>query len=478
MPKIAFINPIGFGTMSEQGAHIGLAYIAASCQQAGHDVRVIALNNVKNPDENVVISDLACWGADIIGFTVNSFSVAHAIQMASKIRLAMPKTKIIAGGIHPTVSLKRFLNENHLLFDVIVLGEGDFTILEVIDCMDMNKPLSIVHGIAFIKDNDVFITPPRKRIKEIDKLPFPAYSLFEPNLPLNEYYPMITSRGCPYDCIFCISKTFWNRRFCARSSENVLEEIRWAKEKYGFQELRIFDDNFTQDKERAIKICKGIVDIGFNIKLTLVNGIRADSVDEELAIWLKQAGLHYLMIGVEDGNKETFQKINKGETLDDISNAIKIFRNIGIKVEATMVIGLPGTTYKTTINSLKFLQEHSINGHWIIAVPFKGTQLYNYATEEGQLLLDVEAGFNMSMVNYPPLIAFDTPEFKREERLKAFEMVNIASENYHFLVRPEETLQDAGERILKIIEKLEPEKREYHCKRINEIFGGVINAIA
>jgi anaerobic magnesium-protoporphyrin IX monomethyl ester cyclase len=170
--KIAFINPRGFGTISEQGPHIGLAYLAASCQQSGHDVRVLALNNVENPDEDAVISDLACWGADIIGFTVTSFCVAHAIQMASKVRLAIPKAKIIAGGIHPTMSLKRFLNENHLLFDVIVLGEGDLTILEVIDCMDMNKPLSKVHGIAFIKDNDVLITPPKKN-KKIDKLPFP-----------------------------------------------------------------------------------------------------------------------------------------------------------------------------------------------------------------------------------------------------------------------------------------------------------------
>jgi radical SAM superfamily enzyme YgiQ (UPF0313 family) len=141
---------------------------------------------------------------------------------------------------------------------------------------------------------------------------------------------------------FCISKTFESRILC-RSSENVLRGN--AKRKYDFQELRIFDDNFTQDKERAIKICKGIVDIGFNIKLALVNGIRADSVDEELAIWLKRAGLHYLMIGVEDGNKETFQKLIR-ESLDDISNAIKIFRKIGINVEATMVIGLPGATYK------------------------------------------------------------------------------------------------------------------------------------
>ena len=165
MAKIAFINPAGFGTISERGPHIGLAYLAASCRQYGCEVRVIALNNIEKPDENSIISDLACWGAEFIGFTVTSFSVDCTIQLASKIRQAIPKVKIIAGGIHPTICLDRFLKENQSLFDVIVLGEGDFTILEVIDCMDTNKPLSQISGIAFIKENNVLMTPPKKRIR-------------------------------------------------------------------------------------------------------------------------------------------------------------------------------------------------------------------------------------------------------------------------------------------------------------------------
>ena len=470
MSKVALINPRGFGSISERGTHFGLGYLASACRVLGHEVRVFAFDNMSPAEETCFHKTLIDWKPLVVGMTIHSFNLAAARDLATHLRRAIDNVCIIAGGVHASTCDERFLRDMGGLFDAVCIGEGEITLPEVIACREKGESLESVKGLTLFCDGRIIRTASRQVIEDIDQLPFPDYEAFEPAVSLKERYPIVTSRGCPYGCVFCVSKTFWNRRLRARSPGNVLEELRDAKERHGFRELQIYDDNFTFNKERAIEICRAIADERLCDELSLMNGIRADSVDEELAQWLVRAGLKYLMIGVEDGNEDTFRLLQKGETHAQITNAVQIFKKLGIRVEATMVIGLPETTFDTTMRSMEFLKRHDLHGHWIVAVPFWGTELYDYAESRGRLLMDPRAGFSQGMVNFPPLIAFDTPEFPAEERLRAFETVNCMSENYHFLAGPNEDLRLAAERISRRAAELDPENIQRHRRRIREVF--------
>lgn len=470
MSKVALINPRGFGSISERGTHFGLGYLASVCRVHGHEVRVFAFDNMSAVEEASFYTAISNWQPLVVGMTIHSFNLSAAKDLAAQLRRTVDNVCIIAGGVHASSCAESFLRDMGGLFDAVCIGEGELTFPEIIACCEQGEFLESVQGLTLLRAGRIIKTAARQVIEQIDQLPFPDYAAFEPPVSLQERYPIVTSRGCPYGCIFCVSKTFWKRNLRARSPANVVAELRYAKDRYGFHELQIYDDNFTFDKERAIEICRAIVDEKLCVELSLMNGIRADSVDEELAEWLIRAGLKYLMIGVEDGNEATFNLLHKGETLDQITNAIQIFRKLGVCVEATMVIGLPETTFATTMRSLEFLKERDLQGHWIVAVPFWGTELYEYAHSHGRLLLDPRNGFAQSMVNYPPLIAFDTPEFTAEERLLAFETVNCMSENYHFLAGSNEELPRAAERISRRAAKIDPENAERHRRRIREVF--------
>lgn len=466
--KIALANPVGFRSLSEAGPHLGLAYLGGACSEAGHAVRVFDLNHPLSPGEDEAARTIAEWTPRIVGLTVTSFNVQAAHRFGVLLRRMLPDAFMLAGGVHPTLAPEHFLSSGNRAFDCVAIGEGEVTLVELAACLEGGGDPEEVPGLAFLDADGFRLTPPRA-LACVDALAAPDFDVFEPQPDLESWYPIVTSRGCPHACAFCVSKTFWKQSFRARGAGSVVAEILGARNRYGSRSIRVYDDNFALDRARALEICASLRHEGAD--LSLVNGVRADSIDDALVAALVEAGLDFTMLGVEDGNPETFEKIGKGETLADIERAVGILKRHGMRTEATMVIGLEGTTFETTMRSLSFLEHLEVPGHWIVAVPFAGTALLDYARRYGRLFSDPLDGFRESMVEYPPLVAFETPEFTRAERLAAYEKTNLVSGNYHFLARTDEHLADAAERIAALARRLDPDNAPLHDAAVVRKFG-------
>jgi hypothetical protein len=192
---------------------------------------------------------------------------------------------------------------------------------------------------------------------------------------------------------------------------------------------------------------------GFEISLT--GGIRADSVDEELAETIKRNNVSPVVVGVENGDPETFDYVCKGESLEDIENALKILRSHGIFTIATMVIGLMHTTPLSTTRSIQFLRRLKVRGHWQIAIPFPGTALYTWAAEKGQFLYDYShfaaEGMSQSSISFPPPVCFDTPEYTAAERLEDYQRANFMTGNYYFLYNETEPIYRVCARLIRLL---------------------------
>jgi radical SAM superfamily enzyme YgiQ (UPF0313 family) len=364
--------------------------------------------------------------SDIIGITAATNTIEEAYSIANMI----PKeTQVVVGGPHPSGSPIKTLQECEKI-DLCVIGEGEHTILEIAK----QKPQEKIKGIAYKKNNQIIMNPPRPFIKDLDSLPFPARDL----LPLEKYwspgvkkYPfatIMTSRGCPYNCTFCVNWTVLGKKFRYRSAENVLDEIDHLVKRYKIKELNILDDNFTVLPDRVKKICNGLIDRSYNLIWKTGNGIRADAVNESLIKKMKESGCYLLAFGIESGNPEILKKINKGETLDQISNAIKWCKKYKIKTEGFFMIGNEGEDEKTIQDTINFAKKLNLDiAQFQIFIPLPGSPYYEKIKKEGKI-------FAKSWKDYH---AFGEPIFEHGKLTKEL-MSRMHKKAYHdYYMRPE-----------------------------------------
>ncbi len=224
----------------------------------------------------------------------------------------------------------------------------------------------------------------------------------------------------------CNVPTVIGRRFRTRSGENILAELRYAQAKYGSKEFKVLDDNFTLQMERAKEICKLFIEEKLDMKWTCPNGIRADRLDEELCSLMRQAGCYSMSIGVESGDPEVFDKIKKGEKLEDVERGIKIAQAAGIKVHGFFIIGLIGSTYEADKRSMEFAKRLGITASWGILVPYPGTEVWEQVKNDpnARILRDWKEGFH---IGAKPKAVFDTPEYSADERVRAYYYANMTS---------------------------------------------------
>jgi radical SAM superfamily enzyme YgiQ (UPF0313 family) len=442
--RVLLIDPKGFGA----GLNLGLAYLAAVLLKNGYQVRVVDCNNdpirlaegarirlrsFHPEDWHKKIERVLRWKPAIIGISINSFSLNSAIEI---IKYCRQKSKLpavyLAGGPHVAMFQKSFLEKHKELFDFALVGEAEETIVELLKNLKSPKK---VKGIMYYdaKKREVVQTEARPLIADLDSLPMPNFEVFDtvdPEKGLSSYQ-MISSRGCPYKCVFCFH--MWDKRWRARSAENVIAELKYAIKKYKIRLATFWDDNFTLDISRAKKICDLLISEKLNLNYTLA-GIRADRIDEELARKLKESGCIGISMGIEDGDPATALLVEKGETLTDIKGAVKLIKKHRIPLLAYMVTGLINSSYKSFLRSLKFIESLDVAAHWSIAFPFPMTPLFEWAKKNGRFLMTLEQGFQYSMTNKDPPVVFDTPTYSKEERLKAYFLGNLRCKSYDMLM--------------------------------------------
>lgn len=368
---------------------IYLAYAVAILKEAGVDVEFID-GVAEELSTKAYVEAAKEVNPEIVFLECSTPSINHDLSTAKKLKDELQGIFVAFIGPHPTYFHKETLKE-HKFVDAIVRGEFDYTIRDLSLTLLEGKELNGVDGVSYRDKNRIYVNKDRSLIQNLDALPFPArdkvksHSYREAVFTGKKCTTIVSSRGCPYRCVFCLwPRVMYGRNFRARSAGNVVDEVEHVVEKYGVDEIYFDDDCLTLNKKRLMKICKGIRKRGVDVKWMCQS--RVDNVDEELLREMKRAGCHYIKYGVESGSQEMLNLMKKGITLEDAQRAFRSTRKIGIKTQAFFLIGLPWETEETFRDTVEFAKElKPDSAQFAVAVPHPGTELYDLCKEKGWL---------------------------------------------------------------------------------------------
>lgn len=376
---------------------LGIGYIAAVLEENGFSPKIIDSIPL-NYDLHELIEILKEQKPDVVAFSSTVIFIHMTKEAAKMVKEALPNTTVILGGPHVTSLPHETMKFKY--FDLAALHEGEYTFLELAKAFEKNKnllkdkkELSKIKGIVYRDNGKLKFTPPRELIKDLDELPFPARHLFP---PLDKYSPveasfkrlpyahMMSSRGCPYRCIFCDSKIF-GHTVRMRSPENVLAEINYLVDTYGVREIRFFDDTFTFDKQRAMEISRLIKENHPQLIWTAIT--RVNHVDPELLKAMREAGCWQLSYGLESGSQRMLNIMKKGTTVEQGRKAVKWTKQAGMEARAYFVFGMPGETLESIDKTVKFAKSLPLDVVTFYNVTLMpGNELYQMAQREGKIL--------------------------------------------------------------------------------------------
>ena len=399
---VVFINPYPEAAYGINEATIepplGIGYLAAIAEKNDAKCSIIDANLLRLKIDDV-LKQLKQKNPKIVGITVNLYSYQVSLKLTEKIKKYMRDVIVILGGPTPTSSPEKIMHES--LADAICIGESEETFAEIIKNYKLQKHLfKDTAGVIFREKKSIIKNPERMFINNIDSIPFPAYHLF-PDLRLYKsrsvkkpVAPLLTSRGCPYQCVFCSKDVFKN--VCRmRSPENVIAEIDMLVKRYGVKEIDILDDNFTINKARTEKILDLLIERNYELYINLQLGVRTEGIDQNIIDKMKKAKIFKIPFGVESGDPAVLQKIKKHLDLDRVLRVTKMAKKAGMKVYGFFMIGLPGDTAESMQKTIDFAIKMDPNtANFCITIPFPGTSLYEMVKKEGKLLMNMEDGVN------------------------------------------------------------------------------------
>jgi len=364
---------------------LGISYLTAVLEQNGYEVDVVDCQ-VSRASQNELEDEFRRLNPDIVGATAATVTYLPALQILKAAKAALPNCLTMIGGPHVTVLDKRTFTESSEV-DIVVRGEGEQTMLELARLVsDGNlKSLSEVAGITFKKNGQVYRTPNRPFLEDIDVLPYPAHKHFDVSryrINGKLYMPIITSRGCPFNCAFCLASEMCGRGFRARNPSKVVDELEWLRDSFGAGAFAFYDDTFTFDLKRAIAICDEMKARKFDLPWDCRT--RVDKVSKELLTKLRSTNCQLIHFGVESGSQQMLNTMLKGTTVEQNANAIKLAKESDILVAISLVIGYPGETPEMLQRTIDFIHETKPDYVYMCeAVPYPGTRLYDYVKELG-----------------------------------------------------------------------------------------------
>lgn len=431
-----------------------LAYVAAVLDKQ-HKVQVIDVPNegwdnleeidgakyrqgLKNEE---IIARIKSFTPDAVVITVpfSGWSSA-AFDVAATVKKVNRGIAVVLIGLHPSARPKECLKQPNV--DFVVIGEPEETVLELASVLEQGRraELKKVKGIGFVENGKTIITAHRPFIQDLDSLPFPARHL----LPMKQIFEavkkmpvsgnlrkpsvrMLTSRGCPYGCIFCSNHIVMGRQWRARSAENVVAEIEHIIATYGIRQIDFLDDNIAFNRKRLETICDLIVEKGLNIEWCTPNGVRADSLDEALLAKMRKAGCVSILIAPESGVQRVVDTIiKKKQDLRKVEEVVVTAKKLGIKVGCFFIIGMIGETKEDIKATIKYAYKLRKLGadrfYFSYATPLYGTELYKQA-KVGGFLKSTFSDEALSEVK--PLI--ETPEFTCDDLLMLSAEANLVN---------------------------------------------------
>lgn len=422
--NILLVNPIKKNSYGFTTPPIGLTYLTAAVKDAGHNIYVYDMQQ-NNRDEQDLFCFLKENKMDVIGISIfSSMHFVYGSELNRKIKKGNPSALYVAGGVHPTVRPRETLIKGN--FDIVVMDEGENTFIELLNNYQNGLSLKNILGTAVLKNGELFINPPRKKIINLDDLPLPNLEIFGFPAFYTQFSNM-TARGCPHACKFCGSKTLWNRETRYQSSQRIMTELKRAVLKYEQKSMVFVDDTMNLNLERFNQILDGMIKFRKDTEVNFEWSMNSRVSSGKLTNWDKvySAGGRCVSFGIEAGSDKILKNVDKCLRFDDIINTIRSAHESGLRVRTTWIVGLPGD-YHEQLKSIPLMEHlapfiHSFSIHNLLPLP--GTPYGDHPKQFG-INFEEETLLNHASFNEVPpqdILSFDYLSF--DEMLMVFHLM-------------------------------------------------------
>jgi len=410
---------------------LGAAYLGSFLKRRGHSVSIIdmdplglAYSDIKGLVENKM--------PDIIGISAMTMQIKGALIIADLLKELNRSIPVIIGGVHASALPEEVLRTRSV--DFIVIGEGEITFSELVDNLSSSKSaFEEIKGIGFRENNEIKITIPRPLISDLNSLPFPLWE----ELPVEKYsivllggweklqvFPIVGTRGCPNQCIFCASNSVFRRVYRTRSAKNIFEEITFLMKEFNAKQFDFIDDTLTINRKGVIELCDMIIKAGLDIRWGC--NARVNVVDEEMLFNMSKAGCISIDFGVESGDPKILKCLKKGINLDQIKKAHHLAKKAGLIVTSFFMVGNPGEDWLSIERTANLPGEIETDyPACAITTPFPGTEIYEIAKKNNWLKVmdwDRYIATPHLMHDYKPVMVNGV--LSQEEILKAYYYIN------------------------------------------------------
>jgi anaerobic magnesium-protoporphyrin IX monomethyl ester cyclase len=454
--RVLLVVPPARGDYGRPGyPHVGLAYVGAALHKGGFEVNILDMR--LDTDVSHLDDAISRHKPDLVGVTTYTLEYQKSYDIIRHVK-GKTKAPVVAGGPHASVICGRILEETEA--DYAIVGEGERAIVRLCE----GAALEGIENLIFRKGAKVMANPRAPPIRDLDTLPYPEYGLFPLERYDNKQIPIVSSRGCPYQCVYCSIKLTMTNIWRPRSPENVVGEIEYWHNR-GYRDFQFTDDNFTLDAQRTRRICDLIIERNLAIRWDLRNGVRVDRIDAELLTRMKAAGCFFVAFGIESGNQRILDAMKKGITLEQVTSAVRAAKSAGLKTSGFFIIGTPEETFETAMDSIRFADTLPLDEtRFYNAIPYPGTEFYDWVLSHGKFVTEAATYLN-SMSHQRATPVFETKEFPLDRRIEALKRASAYTSKRNFQVRfgilaplacmlsGNESLKSQGRRILSLARK-------------------------
>jgi len=439
-PQVDYARIFGkASTTAPSMVPLNLLYLSAYLESRNIPVKILD-GQIHDLDERSLLKHIEQFNPNVVGISCATPLVYPARRIAKTVKAVSSQITVIMGGPHPTVLPEETIADENV--DIVVRGEGEITLFELVKAIESGSGLNSVLGITYRDNGNIVSTQNRPLTTDLDSLPLPSRHL----IPISKYRPqidiysrlpwthMLTSRGCPYNCIFCASRRISGHRYRVRSPEKVVEEIDLLVNQYSIRNIGMADDNFIVDRKRTERICDILIKEGYNRRVDWVCAARADGVDEPLLKKMRAAGCKCICVGIETGTQRLMNILKKHLKLEKVEEGVKIMRKAGIKVRGTFMLGIPTETEEETLQTINFAKKLNLDfAKFNIITPYPGTELYEMAKERG-LVGDDTWSRLIPGIGFSEAEPVFVPEGRDPKELKAKQQ--RAAKAFYFRPRP------------------------------------------
>ena len=368
---------------------LGLAYLASYLRHKDSEIDISLIDCLRDGISNSRLTEIISReNPDLLGFTVYSLFYENVKDVIRKIREKNGAVRIIIGGPH--VSALPVFSLEDAGADFSAFGEGEETLAELADTLMAGENVfSAIKGLCYHdSDGRIMQNPPRAEPADINSIPWPDWQLIRPDkyppAPHGAIFkrfpiaPVITTRGCPFTCTFCATRLTWGNRIRYRSENDVVNEIEYLVKTHGVREIHFEDDNLTLSREHVTAICKEIIRRELDIVWACPNGVRIDTLDEELLNLMKNSGCYLLAFGIESGSQDTLDKMNKNLDKNKVYEVLRKTKEAGIETWGFFILGFPDESREDIMQTIAFAKKLPLDrAQFCNFAPLPGTALFN-----------------------------------------------------------------------------------------------------